>query len=70
MTSSLLNPDLFRPDAVSEETRTLNAAIVQAMTPMPEWWDVGAEATREARRQGRGPFHVPRSGRSRAFRCG
>ena len=24
------------------------------MTGLPEWWNVGAEATREARRQGRG----------------
>ncbi len=65
MTSSLLDPSLFHPDAVSGETRTLNAAIVQAMTPMPEWWDVGAEATREARRQGRGPFPpTPKSPRA------
>ena len=65
MTSSLLDPSLFLPAAISEETRTLNAAIVQAMTPMPEWWEVGAEATREARRQGRGPFPpTPKSPRA------
>ncbi len=65
MTDSALNPGLFHPDAVSAETTTINAAIIQAMTPMPEWWEVGAEATREARRQGRGPFPpVPKSSRA------
>ena len=70
MTSSPFDPalfhsSLFHPDAISAETQTLNAAIVQAMTPMPEWCDVGAEATREARRQGRGPFPAtPKSPRA------
>lgn len=50
------DPGLFRPEAVSAETRALNAAIVQAMTGLPDWWDVGAETVRLARREGRGPF--------------
>ena len=59
------NHNLFHPDAVTPETRALNAAIVQAMTLLPEWWEVGVEATREARRQGRGPFPpTPKSPRA------
>jgi acetyl esterase len=50
---------LFRPDAIAEDTAKLNEAMVALMTPLPNWWNVGAEATREARRQGRGPFPAP-----------
>lgn len=51
-----LDPRLFHPDAIDAETNALNNAIMAAMDGMPEWWDVGAETVREARRQGRGPF--------------
>lgn len=65
MSGTALDPSLFLAEAVSAETNTINAAIIQAMTPMPEWWDAGAEATREARRQGRGPFPpAPKSPRA------
>lgn len=65
MTASLFDPSLFHASAVSAETETLNAVIVQAMTPLPEWWNVGAEAAREARRQGRSPFPAtPKSPRA------
>jgi len=33
--------------------------MVELMTGLPDWWNVGAETTREARRQGRGPFPAP-----------
>ncbi len=56
MTHTRFNPELFADDVIDAETRALNAAIVAAMDGMPEWWDVGAETVREARRQGRGPF--------------
>jgi acetyl esterase len=55
MTTSL-DPDLFKPEAISEETATFNSRLVALMTPMPEWWVVGAETIREARRRGDGPF--------------
>jgi acetyl esterase len=58
MTDSL-RPDLFRPEAIAEDTAKLNEEMVALMTPLPNWWNVGAEATREARRQGRGPFPAP-----------
>lgn len=54
-----LDPALFRPDAVARETRALNEAMVKVMTGMPDWWVVGAAATRAARRRGDGPFPAP-----------
>ena len=59
MTDHPLRPALFRPDAIAADTAQVNEAIVSLMTPLPEWWNVGAETTREGRRQGRGPFPAP-----------
>ena len=56
MTENPLRPALFRKDAIAEDTAKLNDTLVDLMTGLPEWWNVGAEAAREARRQGRGPF--------------
>ena len=56
MNDNPLRPALFRPDAIADDTTKLNDTLVGLMTGLPEWWNVGAEATREARRQGRGPF--------------
>ena len=56
MTDNPLRPALFRRDAIADDTAQLNDTLVGLMTGLPEWWNVGAEATREARRQGRGPF--------------
>lgn len=50
------DPALFAESAISEETRTINAAIVAMMNTMPEWWEVGAAAFRAARARGEGPF--------------
>ncbi len=64
MTASL-DPALFRPEAISEETATFNSRLVALMAGMPEWWDVGAETEREARRRGEGPFPAtPKSPRA------
>lgn len=52
-------PSLFRPEAVAPETAKLNETLVQVLTPLPEWWIVGAEETRAARRRGDGPFPAP-----------
>lgn len=59
MTDHPLRPALFRKDAIAEDTATLNEAMVALMTGLPEWWNIGAETTREGRRQGRGPFPAP-----------
>jgi acetyl esterase len=68
MTGNPLNPALFRPDAIAADTAQFNDAVVGLLTGLPEWWNVGAEATREARRQGRGPFPpVVKSPRARTI---
>jgi acetyl esterase len=59
MTDNPLDPALFRPDAVSTETRALNDAMVKLLADQPNWWVLGAAATRAARRRGDGPFPAP-----------
>jgi acetyl esterase len=59
MTDHPLCPALFRNDAVAPDTTALNDLLVSLMTDLPEWWNVGAEYARQARRQGRGPFPPP-----------
>ncbi len=54
-----LDPALFRPDAVAPDTKALNDAMVKLLTPLPDWWVVGAENVRAARRRGEGPFPAP-----------
>jgi acetyl esterase len=56
VTDNPLRPSLFRSEAIAEDTAAFNDAVVSLMTGLPEWWNVGAEATRAARREGRGPF--------------
>ena len=56
MNDNPFDPQLYSDAAVSAETRALNASLVEIMTPLPNWWEVGAEITREARRRGGGPF--------------
>jgi acetyl esterase len=52
------DPALFRPAAIAPDTAKLNDQLVDLLTGLPEWWVVGAEVTREARRRGDGPFPV------------
>lgn len=54
-----LDPALFSNDAIPPETRSLNEAIVAAMSNMVEWWEVGAHVVREARARGEGVFPAP-----------
>jgi acetyl esterase len=56
MSDNPLRPAVFRPDAIAADTAQFNDAVISLMTGLPEWWNVGAEATRAARREGRGPF--------------
>lgn len=53
------SPALFRPEAVDADTAKLNADMIKLLTPLPDWWNTGAAAAREGRRQGRGPFPPP-----------
>jgi len=53
------DPALFRADAIAPETVKLNEQMVQVLTGQPEWWIIGPEAFRSARRRGEGPFPAP-----------
>jgi acetyl esterase/lipase len=47
---------VFAADAVSTETLTFNREMIELLTPMPDWWITGAQAMRDARARGEGPF--------------
>lgn len=54
-----LHADLFADTAIPDEVRALNAALIGAMAPVPNWWDIGAQTARDLRRSGRGAFPPP-----------
>ena len=54
-----MQPALFRRAAVTAETQALNESLVKLLTQMPDWWIVGPESFRAARRRGDGPFPAP-----------
>lgn len=56
MSAYPLDPAVFGKAAIAADTSAVNEALVGLMTGLPEWWNVGAENTREARRLGKGPF--------------
>jgi acetyl esterase len=56
MATGKLDPALFSDAAISEETRELNAKLIEMLTGAPNWWEIGAGPTRAARRRGEGPF--------------
>jgi len=53
------DPALFEDSAIDPITARLNAQMIGLLTGQPEWWIVGAEAMRAARRRGEGPFPAP-----------
>ncbi len=59
MNDTRFEPALFRDAAVAPDTAKLNAELIELLTGQPEWWIVGAEAMRAARRRGDGPFPAP-----------
>lgn len=62
------DPAVFRPEAISAETKAINDAIINAMAGMEEWWDVGAKKVRDARARGEGAFPLaPKSARARTI---
>jgi acetyl esterase len=54
-----LDPALFRDAVIDPGTAQLNAQIIELLADQPEWWIVGAETMRAARRRGEGPFPAP-----------
>ena len=53
------DPALFSADAIAPDTVKLNEQMIQLMSGLPEWWIMGPEAFRAARRRGEGPFPAP-----------
>lgn len=49
-----IDPDLFRPEAISDETRAVNADLQKLMNAQPHMTTLGPEAIRRARREGLG----------------
>jgi acetyl esterase len=57
------DPALFAASAIAPETEATNTQLIALMAAQPDWWIIGAEATRAARRRGAGPFPPPVSSR-------
>jgi acetyl esterase len=53
------DPALFSEAAIDAETAKLNAEMLELLADQPDWWIIGAEAFRAARRRGEGPFPAP-----------
>jgi acetyl esterase len=53
------DPALFDEAAIDAETARLNAQIVELLAGQPDWWIIGPDAFRAARRRGEGPFPAP-----------
>ena len=53
------DPALFDDAAITPDTAQLNTAMTNLMTGQPDWWLVGPEIFRAARRRGEGPFPAP-----------
>jgi len=63
-----LDPALFRAEAIAEETSRVNREIVKLFTPLPNWWEVGAQTVRDSRARGDGPFPLgPKSAKARTI---
>jgi acetyl esterase len=61
-------PELFRPQAIAEETRGFNEKLIEVMSGSPNWWEVGAQTFRDAEARGEPPFQLaPKSERARTL---
>jgi acetyl esterase len=62
------DPAAFDPKAITDETRELNERLIADQSTLPNWWELGVQATREMRARGEGPFPLPpRSQRARTL---
>ncbi|NBN64259.1 alpha/beta hydrolase fold domain-containing protein [Microvirga tunisiensis] len=61
-----LDPALFSPEAVAEETATFNRELAARLGALPDQWSFPPQVVRDRREQGLGPFPAPeRSPRAR-----
>ncbi len=66
--NSIFNPELFKAEAISDETRAFNKGIIAQFSQVSNWWEVGAQTVRDARARGEGPFPaVPKSDKARTL---
>ena len=66
--NSIFNPELFKPEAICDETRAFNKEIIAQFSQVSNWWEVGAQTVRDARARGEGPFPaVPKSDKARTL---
>jgi len=66
--SNPLDPALFKPEAISAETRAANEALAKQFAAAPEWFHVGAQTYRELRAKGDPPFRpIVRSDKARTI---
>src|SRR5690348_685912 len=57
--TSPFDPALFGDGAIDAETARLNAQLIDMLEGQPEWWVVGPQTARDARRRGEGAFPAP-----------
>jgi acetyl esterase len=63
-----LDPALFKPGAISPEILGFNEMLAELTASLPKWWEMGAQAYRDLRAQGGGPFPIgPESDRARTL---
>jgi acetyl esterase/lipase len=61
-----VDPASFDDASIPADARDVSAMIMELTEDLPNWWDVGAARTREARARGEGPFPpVAKSSRAR-----
>jgi len=66
-----LDRAVFGSEAISEETRRFNEELIKVFTPLPNWWEVGAQTVRDSRARGEGPFPLaPKAARARTIMIG
>jgi acetyl esterase len=66
--NSVFDPELFKAEAISDETRAFNKSIIALFSQVSNWWEVGAQTVRDARARGEGPFPaVPKSQKARTL---
>jgi acetyl esterase len=62
------DPSLFKPETISAETLAANEKFRKATSAAPNWWEIGAAATRAAAASGKGAFPRPeKSARARTI---